>query len=63
METHLRHDAGAQARAAMISGAFGGVILAVIEGLNIAMTKYFAKVCPVPLLCPCSLPIRPSADY
>ena len=33
-----------QARAAMVSGAFGGVILAVIEGLNIAITKYFAKV-------------------
>ena len=28
----------------MVSGAFGGVILAVIEGLNIAVTKYFAKV-------------------
>lgn len=34
------------ARAAMVSGAFGGVILAVIEGLNIAVTKYFAKLGP-----------------
>jgi len=35
------------AQAAFVSGAFGGVILAVIEGLNLAMTKYFAKL-PAP---------------